>query len=87
MRYNLKKLICTGQKAVVEKRGDELWDALCDYLSQDTWKLADAAEVFVTQFGYARSTALQYARVIIENVRAETADEVIVRRGKIYQWK
>jgi hypothetical protein len=86
MKYHLKKLGFTNQRKVIETQGDALWDAICDGVAQTKWKLEDAVKVVMNEFGYSQRTAAQYVRAVVNNVRAESGNDVIKRQGRLYIW-
>ncbi len=86
MKYHLTRTVFTGQQKLIETRGDELWELLCDELREQRFTLGDAARVFMKKFGYKYSTATHYAAAIIRNVQAESGEDVLRQSGRQWFW-
>lgn len=86
MKYYKTAVAFTGQKQTIERKGDMIWDCLCDGLGQDQWTIADATAVVQRELGYAPRTARQYVKAVIKNVQLETGESVIKQRGKLFVW-
>lgn len=86
MKYYETTVAFTGQKQMIERKGDIIWDCLCDELVQGQWTIADAAYVVQRELGYAQRTARQYTKAVIKNVQLETGESVIKQRGKLFEW-
>ena len=86
MKYYETTVAFTGQKQMIERKGDIIWDCLCDWLGQDQWTIVVATDVVQRELGYAQRTARQYVKAVIKNVQLETGESVIKQRGKLFEW-
>lgn len=86
MKYHLKSVVFSGQEALIRRRGADIWERLCDDLTEPTWTTGDAAHVLMRRWGYTYVTARQYARAVLYNVLAEPSDNPPIQRQG-YRWR
>lgn len=71
MRYALKKLETTGQKAYIETHGEAVWLELADeHIDWQTWTIADMLG-FDCLSQFAPSTKRTICRIVLLNVLAQ----------------